>query len=470
MKMALLDQIASYAISLDSNSILPEVKKKGRAFFADGLACIIAGAHGEPSQIAIKYSDRMYGDGVQSATVIGTDKRRNVCSAAFINGISSHFHDYDDVMPAMSGHPSAVVVPTVLALAEELDCSGEKALCAYIAGLEVIDVISRGINQEGQVHYSKGWHATQTLGIFGATAAASLLLGLDAKQMVYALSMAASESSGLKGNFGTMTKAFHAGRAAEKGILVAKLAQDNFTANPDILGMPDGFALTTTGGIHSQAILDRIASRKSTFLDPGMIMKPYPCCQCNHTIIDAIWNLMAAYKFSAADVKKVWIGVQPVFFGSLRYSIARTMLEGKFSANYNAALVLLHERRPRIADYEGEIGDPKIIDAMHKVEMVVDDSIAGGAYSNGSYDTKLEITLHDGRILKKFISHSRGDTRNPLSAEEMREKLQDCMRITLYEDRLEPIISMLEKLEALQSIRILTEAIFSAAKPFPSGI
>jgi 2-methylcitrate dehydratase PrpD len=468
--MILLESLSEYALSFNENSISDEVKEIGKKFFLDCLGCIVAGAHALPSRIAMEYCEEMYGDSRALASIIATDLKRNTASAAFVNGISSHFHDFDDVLPTLNGHPSAVVLPVVIALCEELRLGGMEALCAYITGVEVIDVVARGLNQEGHIHYSRGWHSTESLGIFGAAAAAGILLKLTKDQLVTALSMAASESSGLQGNFGTMTKAFHAGRGAEKGILAAKMAKKGFTANPNIMEMVGGFAFATTGEIGSEAMLGRMSSGVSVFENPGLTMKPYPCCKCNHNIIDAVYNLMQEYGFSVDDVEKVQIGAQPFFHGCLKYPKARTVTEGKFSANYNAALVLVNKRYPRISDFEGSIEDPELINAMEKVEMTIDDSIANGAYANGGWDTKVEVTLKNGGILKERVVYSRGESKNPLSINEVLGKMRDCLSVTLYPDKLEQVIQVLKDFEKAQSVCDLTKAISDAAKPLPRSM
>ena len=243
------------------------------------------------------------------------------------------------------------------------------------------------------------------------------------------------------------------------------MAQRGFTANPDIMEMVGGFALATTGEMSSEKMIARMDSRKSVFLDPGLTMKPYPCCKCNHNIIDAIYNLMTQYGFTNEDVEKVEVGVQPFFVGCLKYPDAKTMLEGKFSCNYNVAVVLCTGKRPSIASFEGtDITDANILATMKKVEMTIDDNIAGGAYANGGWDTKMTVILKDGRKLDERVVYSRGESKNPLSTEEVLEKMRDCMAITLDPAKSEVVIECVRSLETLPSVRVLMATIGSAAK------
>ena len=467
--MTILEQVADFALSLKLETMEPEAVRTGKNFFVDTLGCIISGAHGKPTLLARKFSEDMYGTEKKTASVIGHDVKLSSCSAAFINGVSSHFHDYDDMLPTLSGHPSAAVLPCVLALCEELGKSGRDALEAYIIGVEVIDVISRGLNQKNMVHYSKGWHSTETIGIFGSAAAAGILLGLTRDQLVTAMSMAASEAAGLQGNFGTMTKAFHAGRAAEKGIEVAKLAKEGFTANPDIMEMNGGYVQASTGSLDKQAMLQRMNGGRSAFLDPGVTMKPYPCCKCCHNIIDEIWNLMSKYQFTADDVEKVHIDAQPLTMGCLKYHDPKTMLEGKFSAQYTTAVTLVTGHRPGLRDFEGvQITDGRVLDMIKKITMVKDDSIAGGEYFGGTWVAPMTVTLKDGRTVKESVVYARGEAQNPMTSEEVLDKLRECMDITLYPDKSAVVADMLRDLEALPSVSALTDAIAAAAKPIPA--
>jgi 2-methylcitrate dehydratase PrpD len=278
-----------------------------------------------------------------------------------------------------------------------------------------------------------------------------------------AFSIAASEASGLKGNFGTMTKAFHAGRAAAKGLMAAKLGKFGYGANPNIIEMVEGFAFATTNGeLAIQAMIERIASRKSVFISPGLTMKPYSCCKCTHNGIDAAYNLKQKYGFKPDEVKRVICGVQPFTMVNLKYPEARTFLEGKFSMNYTVALTILNDHRPGIKDFQGAtstITDTRVLDFMKKVEMVIDPSIADGAYCKGNWEANVTVELNNGQSFKETITHSRGEASNPLTTREVLDKFNDCIGVTLDSSKTGPIIELLNDLEKISMISELTGAI-----------
>src|SRR5262249_45966409 len=152
--------------------------------------------------------------------------------------------DFDDTHTAMNGHPSAPVLPALLALAETGTASGERLLPALVAGVELECRLATAL---GPRHYAVGFHSTGPLGAFGAAAACAHLLDLDEEQWTHALGLAGTQAAGLKSGFGTMAKPLHAGRAASTGLLAALLACGGFTANPTVIEAPQGFAATHAG-------------------------------------------------------------------------------------------------------------------------------------------------------------------------------------------------------------------------------
>jgi 2-methylcitrate dehydratase PrpD len=248
-------------------------------------------------------------------------------TAALVNGAAGHALDYDDTHSLMSGHPTVPVLPAALALAEDLDRSGAELLAAFVAGVEVECRLAAGI---GPSHYAKGWHVTSTMGVFGATAAASHLLGLDAEQFGRAMGFAASQASGLKANFGTMTKPFHAGQAAERGLLAARLAQRGFTANPDAITANQGLAQAAGDG----SWRDR---RPDGWLLPRTLFKYHAACYLTHAAIEAT---SLAVDGRDDDIQQVTLTVHPSLLDVCAIPRPRTGLEAKFSLAATTAFTI----------------------------------------------------------------------------------------------------------------------------------
>ena len=197
-----------------------------RHAFIDTVACTLAGMAEEAPHILMSVPGIAEAPG--PSTIWATGRKTSVLDAALVNGTASHALDYDDVAGVMGGHPSAMLVPSMIALGESLGLSGRELTLAYVVGYEAECRIARGVHFH---HYDKGWHPTATLGIFGTVAAAARLLNLTIDQTAVALGLAASFASGLKANFGTMTKPLHVGHASRNGLFAAFMAQRGFTAS-----------------------------------------------------------------------------------------------------------------------------------------------------------------------------------------------------------------------------------------------
>ena len=262
-----------------------------RRAILDCLGVMLAGA-GEPAARILQQVAQAEG-GMPLCTVVGTGRRTGAVWAALCNGTAAHALDYDDTNFVLMGHPSAPVLAAALAAGELTLADGRAVLHAFLLGFEVETTLAEVINPP---HYGHGWHATCTLGTLGAAAAASRLLGLDAVQTRNALAVAASQSSGLKENFGTMTKPFHAGHAARSGVLSALLAREGWTASERALEGPQGFFAVLGAG---KQALEPLATLGAPWkiLTTGVAVKPYPSCACTHSIIDGALELRRIHGF-----------------------------------------------------------------------------------------------------------------------------------------------------------------------------
>lgn len=457
-EVTLLEDMAEYIVALRAEPVRPEVRELAKTFFADAFSVMIAGHNEEPTKIAMEYV-RSVGC-KPTATVWGEkSERADAYHAALVNGIASHFHDYDDVCTTMIGHPSVAILPCVLALGEELGSSGEEVLRAYIIGMEVCALMGRAFSPE---HNRRGWHSTQSLGVFGSAAAAGCLLGLDAEQLRNALGIAASESCGLKGNTGTMTKPLHAGRAAAKGIMAAKLAKLGFTSNRNIMEMESGFIRVTTGVYHRELVYKAMAEHNSEFINVGFLMKPWPACRATHNGIWAMIELLDEYDIRPEEIEHISCRVLPYAKDILRYTVAKTPTEGKFSMNYVIALIALN-RHLYMKDFEGaSVDDPKVIDMMERVEMVVDESIMPGQYYNYLESTIVEVTMKDGRMLSRRCDYAKGTSANPMTKEERYTKWRDCMGRALKSGHIDGILDAVSDIDKLPDLKVLSKLVSDA--------
>jgi len=455
--MFLTEALAKYSLELDIHRMDKEVVRQAKMFFADGIACMVAGAHEKPVLIAAEYAQK-YG-GKAEASVICSSIKTDACSAAQANGIAAHILDFDDVSDSANAHVSVVMLPTVLALGEELGATGEQVLEAYIAGVEACALIGRGMGKE---NFRRGWHSTSSLGIFGAVAAAGKMMGLGLGQLTFAIGMAASESSGIKANFGTMTKSFHAGSAAAKAIRIARLASLGFDSNPACMEINCGFADLTINGADLAPVYEAIDVGLSEFIDPGMVMKPYPSCKASHNGIDAILALVAEHDLQPTDIKRVDVQVQPYVMDLLRFPMPRNKLEGKFSLSYPMANIIVN-REISLRDFDGDrIDDPVIIELMGKINVEGSESLNEGDNMLVRGDTVVRVLTNDGRELSKRVDYATGDPHCPLTEEQRLRKLRSCFTRSISEEGSDAVIEMLGNIDNLPRISLLVETINAA--------
>ncbi len=449
--MLLTEKLAEYVLSVSKKNIKPEVWEKAKITFKDCYACMLAGANEKARLIASDYGYMIKSNPLSS--IIGIKNfKTDPCTAAMVNGIAAHIHDYDDVSTTIVGHPSVVVLPTVLAVGENMGINGETALIAYITGVEVMALIARGVNP---LHYSKGWHSTGTLGIFGAVAAAGKILKINKEQLVFAFGIAASLSSGLKGNFGTMTKSLHAGRAAADGIFAVLMSKLGYDANPNIMEMDGGFAQVTSGNLDREKIDKFIDARDSEFLTPGLSIKAFPSCKATHNGISAAMILKKKHRFNIDNIEQIHIGCQPVAKDLLKYPIAKTPLEGKFSMNYCIACALIFDE-VTLEHFEGTVIDnQKILEIMRKVSMEVDEEISKGSYFNGTWETSVTITLKNGDCFSEKVRYAPGDPENPLSTNEHEKKFLDCSSRSIEINKVKFLSEILDHIEDINDINTL---------------
>jgi 2-methylcitrate dehydratase PrpD len=288
-------------------------------------------------------------------------------------------------------------------------------------GVEVETKVAEAIDPR---HYDEGFHSTGTLGAIGAGAAASRALGLDAATTAVALGIAASQAAGLRENFGTMTKPFHAGRAAESGVLAASLAAAGFTAAANILEARRGLFRAAGGGFDVGSIEGRLGA-PWTFERPGVSIKPHPSGSLTHPAMGAFLDLIQANDLRPADVRHVWVGTNRHMPNALIHHRPNNGLEAKFSMEFCLAILLLR-RRAGLAEFTDEVvRSPEVRALIERVTFEADPTADEGGYREMT--SLIEIELHDGRILRTRAEFAKGSPANPMKDGELVDKFMGCL-------------------------------------------
>jgi 2-methylcitrate dehydratase PrpD len=414
----LTQRLADFVVRTRTEDIPAEVLDGARDAIVDTIGCALAGSTEPGAEIAARWAQYTAPSG--EATIWGRAQKTSPAEAAFANGVASHALDFDDSLPSLHGHPSATMVPALLAVAEETHASGPAVLAAYALGLEVAGKIGRVL---GHPHYVQGWHSTATAGVFSATAAAARLWKLDAPALQTAWGIAASQSAGLIRNFGTMTKPFHAGHAARVGVLSAWLAQNGFTANPQIFDERGFFATYSPAGSESFATLLDSLGNPWEIQTPGIYVKRWPCCYCNHRPIGGLMQLVKEHGIRADEIESVEIGFVHGSDDALGGPKPQTGLEGKFSIEYVAAALLLDGKLTLETFTDPMVQRPEAQALTAKVRRYrVDDE---KIYSSKFGYTDVAIATKRGRFTVRAERVS-GSPQWPMTAEDQREKFMDC--------------------------------------------
>ncbi|MCY4076735.1 MAG: MmgE/PrpD family protein [Acidobacteria bacterium] len=416
-----------------------------RAAVQDTIGVALAGA-GEPAARIVQRVLAADG-GPGPCTVLGAASG-GPSAAALANGTAAHALDFDDMCWVTLAHPSAPLVAASLAAGEAADASGRTLLDAYVVGFEVEAALGTVMNP---THYERGWHGTATLGTIGAAAAASRVLGLDAEATARSLSIAASEASGLKENFGTMVKPLQGGLAARNGVLAALLARDAFTASPRAIDGPQGFLVAMqSAGRDLSAAVDRLGQRWE-IVEGGITVKLYPSCAATHPTIDTLLDLRREAGIDPATVEAVEIGVDPVVPTVLIHDRPATGLEGKFSLHYCAAAALAFGR-VGIETFEPDaMRDPAVARLVPRVTMRADDRL--GREVPPLTEARVTVRLADGRTLERSVRGARGYPERPASPAELDGKFLACARRVVAPEAAAGALDFLRTLEAAPSVR-----------------
>jgi 2-methylcitrate dehydratase PrpD len=443
-----------------------DVVALGKKSILDGLGLALSGGASHCGQLVRRHlADLNLGAG--PATVIGTDLKLAPRFAAFANGVGIHADDYDDTQLAVAAdrvyglltHPTAPALPAALAMAETTGATGAAAMLAYHLGVEVECKIAEAINPR---HYQTGFHSTATCGTFAAAAAAARLLGLDVDATARALSIAGSQSAGLRENFGTMTKPFHAGRSSESGVAAAQFASYGWTATDRILEAPRGFFSAAGGGYDAGAIAGRLGA-PWTIADPGVSIKPHPSGSLTHPGMTEMLRLIRANDIRARDVVRVRVGTNHNMPNALIHHRPNDELQAKFSMEFCMAILLL-EGRAGLAEFTDEVVRRPDVKAMiEKVDFVVDADAEAAGYHKMT--TIIDIELAGGRKVSGRADFGKGSPADPMSYDQVADKFRENAEFARFpKAQAESVVALVRDLETLPTITRLTSVLARTAR------
>jgi 2-methylcitrate dehydratase PrpD len=450
--MGATETLARWIADTKYDDIPPKAFEQAKKSLLDYIGTATYGTTSQLGKIMLEFTRENGGN--PQARVIGTDIRTSSVQAAFANGTLGHSEDFDD-LGGCGGHPSTVLSPTVLALADELHLSGRDVLTAWVVGYEV------GTRLSANNHTDRDWHPTAIYGTMAAAAAASKALGLDAEQTRMALGIAGSEAGGLRRNFGTMTKPFHPGQASRNGVIAAKLAAKGYTADPDIIEGRQGYADNFGGDKCNIPQMTKFLGTVYFLEEEGTRIKPWPCCGGNHQTLTNLLPFAKEKKLKADDVELVeHIGPNIPCTGALLRTEVKVGLEGKFSLAYNISAALIDGKidYETFTDKRAAKGDLQKF--MKRVKLVRSDDVAlrRKHIQDGNPDARLRITMKDGSVhdfLMKHATHLTGDA--------VLDKFRMNTEAILGKERAAAAIDLVQRLEQVTDVSQVLDAVTGPA-------
>ncbi|ROP62765.1 2-methylcitrate dehydratase PrpD [Enterobacter sp. BIGb0383] len=428
--MTLIETLAQWCAAPPPFS--PQARQLAREAITDTLACLAAGR----DDFSTRAVQQMLGD-----------EPHGLAQSALLNATAAHAIDYDDNFAPGMSHASAVLLPALLPVALAQKSCGAELIAAYLVGLQAQAFIGDVV---GYGHYTAGWHGTSTIGCIGSAAGVAALMGLDAAAIARTLSIAVSLASGVKGQFGTPLKPFHAGMAARNAVEAALLARTGLHGRLDILECAQGFAELYAGTLTRPT---RLQDPQHVIESVGLMPKKYPCCGSTHRILDAIADLQTQYDLRDDDIEQVHCQVGIANWRNLAYPLPTDEMQARFSMPYCVA-VMLEKGELSVEDFT-----PSAVAAQANKHRLARISMTAWSPEQEAENTDLPhrvtVTLKDGSTLSHSRLQARGTLKEPFSAAERQAKFIDCCRGTDNAGGIYQQMVTLEKAKNIAFIRQL---------------
>jgi len=437
--MSVTRELAAFVAETDYRQVPPEVIERSKQYVLDGIGVSLGAVDHPAVDILLALTEEL--GGKPQATVMGRGTRLNVAHAALLNGYLGHVLDYDDTYmpPETILHGTVSILPAMLALGEWKQLSGQQALAAFALGFELECRVSLGLGhgvQEG------AWHVTSVVGTLGAAAAAGKLLGLDRRQMAYALGIAGTSAGGVGEVVGSMCKAYHPGKGAMMGVMAGLLAHKGFDSSEQVLEGKRGMGWAFARKTELDSMLDRIGDHWE-MMNGGF--KPYSCGVVAHPTIDAVIELRNRYGLKAEQVESIHARTNPYVLVPMGKMNPRTGLEGKFSAVHCAAVALI-DGAARVPQYtDARVTDPKVVALRKRVTIETDPSVRKD-------EAFVTITLKDGRALETHVEHCTGSSENPMGWDKLEAKFRSLAEPVVGVEGADRLVKLVHTMDELQDV------------------
>lgn len=401
--------LAKFIVGHDYSDVPEKVRHEAARSFLNWVGCAVGASRHETVERALEALSDF--SGPREATVLGRGDKLDIMLAALMNGMTSHTFDFDDTHLKTVIHPSGPVASAILALAERKPVKGADFLHAFILG---VDVECRIGNAVYPSHYDVGWHITATAGVFGAAAAAGRLIGLSEQQMVWALGIAATQSSGLREMFGTMVKPMHPGNAARNGLLAALLASKDFTSAEQGIEGRRGFANVLATERNFAEITEKLGETWEIALNT---YKPFACGIVEHPAIDGCIQLRNEHRIKADDIESISLRVHPLVLELTGRKTPQAGLEGKFSVYHSCAVAIIHGAAGEAQYSDAVVRDARVMSLRDRVTATVDRAL---------HEDQVHVTikLKNGKTLERSVEHAVGSLDRPMSDSDLEAKFR----------------------------------------------
>ena len=437
MSVRISRKLAEYVHDTSFEDLSDSVVRYTKFCLFDWIGVTLGGSTEEAGVILFDAVCEM--GGKEQATILGKGVKTNILFAALVNGCMSHALDYDDTHVGSSIHPSVCLAPAVIAVGEFMHSSGKDLITAFALGFEISTRIGAAI---GLSHYEHGWHATATVGRFGAAAGAAKLLGLSPDEIVNAFGLSGTQIGGLRQVFGTMSKPFHAGKAAMDGALSALLAKRGFDSSQQIFEGRFGIGNVYSNNPDFTKLTENLGAEYQIL---NVAFKPYASALGTHPIIEAILNIKEKENIEANDVSEIRVELAELLFSVVSNENPESRLECKFSVQHCAALAFIKGSVHHNAFTREMAGDPILAQFRKKVTVEPDSRLK-------MFEARTTVFAKDGRKSTRLITTPKGFPGSPLSFEEMKDKFKGLVFPTFPWNQGREIFYKIRKLEEIPDI------------------